>query len=293
MGKSEKQFAKYAVIMPAHNEGRVIRRSLEVLSTERAQVIVVANGCRDNTAEVARTFPNVRVLETEVGSKTNALNLGEAELDDIFPRFFVDADILIHQKAFEILCETLREPDVLAVMPTPRFDLSNSSWLVRAHHRVWTRLPFFRSGMIGSGVFGVNAEGRKRFGAFPRVIADDAFFKLHFKPGERVVVPGCEAIVRAPGTVWDLVKIKTRSHLGNVELREKFPELFVNEKPESGPGLLHLVRDPRRWFDVLIYVLIKLATRIRVRRQLKARRFDHWERDESSRRPMHVTQGGR
>src|SRR5580658_5015807 len=55
------------VVIPAHNEGRVIRRLLEPLikgaDPGEMDIIVVANGCTDDTAEAAASFgPAVRVL---------------------------------------------------------------------------------------------------------------------------------------------------------------------------------------------------------------------------------------
>ena len=61
-------------MIPAHNEGQVIRRLLEQLITGadpgEMDIIVVANGCADDTAEVAASFgPTVRVLTLPIASK--------------------------------------------------------------------------------------------------------------------------------------------------------------------------------------------------------------------------------
>ena len=55
-----------------HNEGRAIRRLLEQLingaDPDEMDIIVVASGCADDTAEVAAPFgPDVRVLTPPVG----------------------------------------------------------------------------------------------------------------------------------------------------------------------------------------------------------------------------------
>ena len=62
-----------SVVIPAHNEGRVIRRLLEQpvngADLGEMDIIVVANGCTDDTAEVAASFgPAVRVLTLPVTS---------------------------------------------------------------------------------------------------------------------------------------------------------------------------------------------------------------------------------
>ena len=69
------------IVIPAHNEGRVIRRLLEQLingaDPGEMDIIVIANGCTDDTAEVAASFgAAVRVL-TLPACKQNALTAGD------------------------------------------------------------------------------------------------------------------------------------------------------------------------------------------------------------------------
>ena len=69
-----------SIVVPARNESPVIARTLKAMTNGAApgeiDLIVVCNGCTDDTATVARSFgPPVRVIETEVGGKANALNL--------------------------------------------------------------------------------------------------------------------------------------------------------------------------------------------------------------------------
>ena len=70
-----------SIIIPAHNESVVIRQSLDGITTgdwtQDYEIIVVCNGCTDDTADIARTYPGVRVVETEIGNKANAMNLGD------------------------------------------------------------------------------------------------------------------------------------------------------------------------------------------------------------------------
>ena len=60
-------FPNGAVIIPAHNEASVIGRALFPLAPlaagDHVQVIVACNGCTDNTAELARRFQGVTVLD--------------------------------------------------------------------------------------------------------------------------------------------------------------------------------------------------------------------------------------
>ena len=97
-----------SILIPAHDEAAYLPGCLEALLESddpaglTAEVIVVANGCTDDTAAVARahqaTFAEkgwpLTVLDLRQGSKLNALNAGE---DVAGGRILVylDADVLV------------------------------------------------------------------------------------------------------------------------------------------------------------------------------------------------------
>ena len=67
-----------SIVVPAHNESSGIARTLSAMTLgcrrEELDVLVVCNGCTDDTADIARRFgPAVRVIETEVANKCHAL----------------------------------------------------------------------------------------------------------------------------------------------------------------------------------------------------------------------------
>ncbi len=84
--------------------------------------------------------------------------------------------------------------------------------------------------MIGTEVYALSEKGRKRFDAFPEIIADDGYVRALFKADERTLVDSCYSLVRAPANLASLLKIKIRSRLGRYELKKKFPELLGNEE---------------------------------------------------------------
>ena len=78
------------VIVPAHNEARVVGRLLGQLVSGAGpgefDVIVVANGCTDDTAQVAAGYgPMIRVISIPVPSKREALMAGNQAAEG-FPR---------------------------------------------------------------------------------------------------------------------------------------------------------------------------------------------------------------
>lgn len=277
-----------SIVIPAHNEEAVIGRSLRALlspSAEGLDVVVVCNGCRDGTAEAARRVGRgVRVIETEVASKSNALNLGDAATTT-FPRFYLDADVQISGDALRRLAAELRSGECLAVAPRFRMNLDGSSGFVRAFYAINDLLPTSREGIGGSGVYGLSEAGRRRFGEFPKLTADDGFVRVQFRPEERRTVDDCFSTVFAPRTLRELIRIKTRSHYGTMELRRARPDLWQNRGADNGGALRRLARRPTLWPMLAAYLFVKAAARWRATRQMRSARPVKWERDETSRRP--------
>jgi hypothetical protein len=249
-------------------------------------VIVACNGCHDRTADVARQFaPRVEVLEITTASKVAALNAAEAHAPS-FPRIYLDADIPIRGAHLMLLFTELGQPGALAAEPRAMFDTTGASLLVRGYYAVWRGLHGGEPGDVGSGLYALSAAGRARFDTFPDVIADDGYVRAHFTPAEIHLVEAAQSIVRTPRTVSDLVRIKTRSKRGGLELARRFPELWSNKR-RAGPRLRQkLARLPLRlWPLVPLYVLLQGWIQRRARRQERDRgdRTYRWERDRSTR----------
>jgi glycosyltransferase involved in cell wall biosynthesis len=276
-----------SVIIPAHNEAAVISHTLaplaEAVDAELVEIIVVCNGCKDNTAQIVRhDFPEVTCLETDIPSKTHALNLGD-RVATHFPRVYMDADVVLSWDALNKIIETLGSGKTLAAAPAFQMEFTGVSWPVRAYYDIWQRLPYIKEGMIGTGVYGLTEEGRRRFERFPDIIADDGYVRALFKRHERSVVKGCEVTVRAPRTLADLLKIKTRSRLGVYQLHQKFPELVANEEKNYGSALKNLLVKVHLWPKLAVYLQVNLVARMRAKKQRHNMTAVTWERDESRR----------
>lgn len=277
-----------AVIMPAHNEAAVIARSLAALTGvgDEFEIIVVCNGCNDDTADIARSFgPRVTVIETDVPSKTNALNLGDDEANS-FPRIYMDADVLLNGQAVRDIAAELSKPGALAAAPMAKLAAPpHTSWAVAAFHRFYMALPYVQEGMMTAGVYAMSEAGRARFGRFPDIIADDGFVRLHFQAGERVEVKTALSTVWHPGTMADLIRIRTRARLGMYQLHARYPELFqreVRSKSYFGAAMTILKR-PALYAAAVPYITVNLITRLRAQGQRRNVENYVWERDQSSR----------
>jgi glycosyltransferase involved in cell wall biosynthesis len=271
-----------SIVIPAHDEAAVIGRLLDALSDREPhdEVVVVCDGCTDDTAEVARGWPGVRVIEQRQGGKPAALNRGD-RLASLYPRFYVDADVVVSAQALRAIARTMHGP-VLAGAPAVEVDLTGASWAVRAYYDTWTRLPYASEALLGSGVIGLTAEGRARFEDFPDVIGDDEFVRRRFAVSERVEFPATRFVVTAPRRLGPLIRIKTRSRLGILQLDELEGRAPAQSGATGSRELIRLLGQPRRWSAVAVYVSVRALTAARAHRRLVRRQF-RWDRDETSR----------
>jgi glycosyltransferase involved in cell wall biosynthesis len=212
-----------SVVIPAHNEAAVISRCLDALlngfSPGELEVVVACNGCTDSTADIVRSSGyEVRVLETEVPSKTAALRAAEEVLTS-FPRLYLDADVVLTGAAARQVLDRLRCGPALAGRPPIKYDTERSSALVRSYYRARTEIPAVMNSVWGAGVYGLSEKGRARFASYPDVTADDLFVDQHFHPEEIEIVNTIPVIVTAPRRARDLLRILRRTYLGNSENR--------------------------------------------------------------------------
>lgn len=277
-----------SIIIPAYNEENVMARCLDNIlrgiDSSQLEVIVVCNGCVDRTMAIADQYgPPVQVASIQQSSKIAALNTGDS-LATGFPRFYIDADVEISGDCILKVAKQLENRQVLAAAPMLEVNLRHSSWAVRSFYAFWTLLPYFSRGdMIGSGVYALSEEGRKRFDMFPDIIADDAFVRLLFTREERKTVPECRFTIHAPRTLNNLIRIKTRSRFGRTVLLKQFPSLQQGQDTSSLSLFSVLVKKPFLLPALAVYIYVQLQTKKNTLRKLASADFETWERDESSR----------
>ncbi|MHB1569769.1 MAG: glycosyltransferase family 2 protein [Acidimicrobiales bacterium] len=214
-----------SIVVPAHNEGARIGGLLEDVSTLAAageiDVIVVCNACTDETVEVASGRGGVRVVEVSAPGKSHALNVGDREAGDLFPRLYCDADLRIQAGAVEALIRALDVEDARAVGPHVTYSVEGVSWVVRRFHEALGApviADWLERHLVGRGLYGTNRVGRSRFGEFPTLIADDLYFDAQFADVERIVVESAQVVVPVPPTVRALVRREIRVAAGNSDL---------------------------------------------------------------------------
>jgi len=246
-----------SIIIPASNESALIGGCLAaVLASDplpcTCEVIVVANGCTDDTAQVARGLCDkatargwdLRVIELAHGGKLAALNTGDAAARGRV-RAYLDADVTVSPELLTQIMAVL-DRDAPAYASGRVNITARHSWASRAYARVWRQVPFMRHGVPGCGLFAVNAAGRARWGAFPAIISDDTFVRLQFAPSERHLVQASYDWPIAEG-FGALVRVRRRQDAGVAEVAAKYPAIIAHDAtPPLGLfGLARLaLRDP-------------------------------------------------
>ncbi len=276
-----------SIIIPAHNEANVIGRCLEAMTDGaepgELEILVVCNGCSDDTAGVARGFgPMVTVLESEIPSKNAALNLGHAQAS-AWPRFYVDADIVMPIDSIRKVAAVLRDGVHHGAAPRMRVDLENRGWPIRAYYDVWLRTPYVQEGMLGSGVYAISEEGGRRFTTFPDIIADDGFARLLFEPHERVSVDGAWFLMTPPATLRSLIHINVRRRVGRFEMAEMHPDETLGEAKQQRGALYRLFLKPKLWPGLAVYLYAKIACMAIYFVRQRQGRHKEWNRDDTSR----------
>lgn len=273
------------VIIPANNEAGQVGPCLDALIASEpvvgargrespVRIVVAANGCTDGTvaeaeariqAAEARGW-SLQVLDLAEGSKPRALNAADTLLASEDGtgqgiRLYLDADVWVEPALLSQLAAVLDRPEPAYASGRLRVAKAET-WTTRAYARAWQRVPFVTAGVTGAGLFAVNAAGRARWGAFPDIISDDSFVRLHFAPDERH-----EA---AAGYSWplvegfrSLVRVRRRQDAGMAEIARLYPQLMANEgKPAftTRRALQIALSDP---IGAAVYAGVALTVRLR------------------------------
>jgi len=263
-----------SIILPAHNERAWIDGCLGALCASdplpedwAAEVIVVPNGCRDDTAARARDWGDrfaargwsLRVEELAEGGKLRALNHGDDLAGSAAVRVYLDADVAVSPALLKEIAVALATDAPRFAGGTPRVSPAQNR-ITHLYARFWARLPFVTTGAPGFGIFAMTAAGRARWGQWPDIISDDTFARLNFTQTERIRVEASYSWPMVEGFA-NLVRVRRRQNQGVDEVARKFPALIANaDVHRPGPGLILrlALRDPQAF---AVYAAVALAVK--------------------------------
>ena len=259
-----------AVIIPAHNESSSISRTLRAVTQGaedgELEVVVVCNGCIDDTASIASTFADVDVIEIPAPSKLAALRAGDKRART-FPRIYLDADIELTTEAIRSIAAELERPNVFVAGVPGKMDLAEAPLPVALFYEFRERLPLYSHGIIGSGNYALNEAGRSRFGEWPNLkSSDDGFIFRLFKPHERATVSGHQTTVLPPSDLRALVRRGVRALRGRRDLTAGAAGRPL-EAPNAGgaQALRDSLSSLRGVLSAMVFVALTGVIRVRAR----------------------------
>jgi len=276
---------KATIIIAAYNETTVIRKALTLLSnadfSHEYQIIVVCNGCNDGTEKVVQNeFKNIHCYSLEQASKALAIRYAES-LNPGFPRLYLDADIELQASDVVWLINYAAQYTVPAlIVPGSIAVVDDCDALVKSFYRAWYNTRHVRSLGFGAGAYLLNHTGRKRFDDWPELMADDGFIRTQFRADEIHITQSCRVRVKAPKSLLVLLKVKTRSKLGNLELKNYLKH--IGRAKLKQPATIDQVSTKLKWYDRVVYLSVNIAALVLAKWQYSTGK-KVWHRDSSNR----------
>ena len=221
-----------SIIVPAYNEGRMIKRRIENLLSQdypkdQFEIVVVDSGSTDTTLEIARGLEkinaNVRVLEEgERKGKASAINLGKSYAKGEII-LLTDANTFFDVNVLREIAPYFKNPEVGAV--GGRFVLSNvESKLVRASSFYWELESLMRRGettLDSACLFHgeVNAWRKDDVEADISSIAEDLDMAINIhRQGYKIVYePDAVVYEAGPTTKREQIVQKKRATIGTIQ----------------------------------------------------------------------------
>lgn len=270
---------RLAVVIPAHDEEVGIAGALSALLDGVApgalEVLVVANGCSDATADVARhaagVWPDVRVLEVGWASKVAALRAGDA-ICRAWPRLYLDADVHCPGATALALAAALG-PDVGLAVPERQLVLGPCTRLAASYHRTWASLPWVQAMPSGRGAYALTEDEHGRIGAFPDVVADDEWVARAVGPQRTRVVAGAPVIYMPARTLRTTVRVRARRIASARRLAVSPSSGNAATAAARRRWLLQALVRPSQWTYLLVQTVVVARVRLRSGAPLV------WERD--------------
>ena len=240
-----KNYPKVSVIIPAYNEEKVLKKTLEsMVETQypRKEIIFVDDGSTDGTLDIAREFKNqITVLHKENGGKASALNYGlvyaKGEIIVI-----VDADTIIGRNSLKEIVKGFEVNEHVAAVAGNIKVRNRVNWITKCQALEYLtgiqviRRAFdsFGSITVVPGALGAFKKecisGTGSYGKETIVEDFDQTIKL-LKAG--LITQGsikAVAYTEAPATLGDFVKQRKRWYRGNIQVLKRHSDALTNPR---------------------------------------------------------------
>jgi hypothetical protein len=142
--------------------------------------------------------------------------------------------------------------------------------------------------LVGSGLFGLSAEGLERMGEIPPTFADDTWVRTRFSYDERRNVAADSTgnpvhfTVSPPRTLRDQIKIEARRRIGSEQVLALYPSPF-NTRINRPSDLGNALKNGASLIDIAIYLAMKTAALVQYKWNQKRGKAPVWVRDIGAR----------
>jgi cellulose synthase/poly-beta-1,6-N-acetylglucosamine synthase-like glycosyltransferase len=232
-----------SLLLPVHDGAGFLRRKLESILAldyprEKFEVIVLADGCRDASEEIARSFAaqGVKLLSLARCGKASALNAGAAaSTGEIL--FFTDVRQPLDPACLRNLVAPFADPEVGAVsgdvvlrdLATGHAAPMGLYW----RYEAWMRRQLSRAGSMVVVAGALWAMRRSLFEPLPAgVVGDDAL-----QPS-RLILRGCRVVLEETARSYDYPTAldaefnrKVRTLAGLIQVVRLLPALLTPANP--------------------------------------------------------------
>lgn len=262
------EYPKISVIVPAYNEEKVIRTTIEsLLATDypRKEIIVVDDGSKDKTFEIASKYKDkIKLLHKENGGKASALNHALLfTTGDIIT--IIDADTIIGYSSLKHIAKAMTDRNVAAVAGNIKIR-NKVNWLT------WCQALEYLSGIQimrrGLDYFGAITIVPGALGAFRKMMLvesgtyDKTTLVEDFDATMKVlrsgmVISGSNnaiAYTQAPQTLKDFYKQRKRWYRGNLQVLRRHSDILLNPRF----GYLHRLSYPLMAIHMLVIPIASL-----------------------------------
>ncbi len=239
-----KIYPHMTVLIPAHNEEKVLERTIEsLLEAEypKKEVIVIDDGSTDHTLEVAKRYKNkIKILHKENGGKASALNHGllfaKGEIIVI-----VDADTIVGRKSLTSIAKGLGDKTVAAVAGNIKIrnKVNWITWCQALEYlsgiQIMRRaLDYFGAITIVPGALGIfRKHVLEEAGSYHKdTLVEDFDATIKVLKSGLVVQGSSEAVAytQAPQTFRDFYRQRKRWYRGNLQVLSRHSDALTNPR---------------------------------------------------------------
>lgn len=239
--KYKKKFYDVSVIIPAHNEEKNIKNTIESILRakydKKKEVIVINDGSTDNTEkiliEICKHHMEVKFFNTPHIGKAEALNFGiKKAKNEIL--VILDADSEIENDGLTKICTPFSDNEIMAVGGVIRAKLSKNplTWFQDLDYVISSSWRYICDKIDASymlpGFAAFRKEALCEVGGFSTdTLSEDVDVGLKLRAkGYRVAMSDATIRTKVPNSIKGLIKQRVRWGRGGMQVLKKHRNLF-------------------------------------------------------------------